>query len=86
MSFTNGRVKEVLDICEEEVQGKAIIWATFCDIQQMAKALRDRFGADSVATYYGNTPQEERQEIVKRFKILNLIKNFIPSAILCGAT
>ena len=70
VSFTNGRVKEVLDICEE-VQGKAIIWATFTyDIQQIAKALRDRFGPDSVATYYGETPQEERQEIVQRYQDL----------------
>ena len=68
VSFANGRLKELLDICEE-VQGKAIIWATFTyDIQQIAKALRDRFGPDSVATYYGETPQEERQDIVKRFQ------------------
>ena len=68
VSFTNGRVNELLDVCEE-VQGKAIIWATFTyDIQQIAKALRDRFGPDSVATYYGETPQEERQDIVKRFQ------------------
>ena len=68
VSFANGRLKELLDICEE-VQGKAIIWATFTyDIQQIAKALRDRFGPDSVATYYGETPQEERQDTVKRFQ------------------
>ena len=70
VSFANGRLKELLDICEE-VQGKAIIWATFTyDIQQIAKALRDRFGPDSVATYYGETPQEERQEIVQRYQDL----------------
>ena len=70
VSFANGRLRELLDICEE-VQGKAIIWATFTyDIQQIAKALRDRFGPDSVATYYGETPQEERQEIVQRYQDL----------------
>jgi SNF2 family DNA or RNA helicase len=53
----------------EEVQGKAIIWATWThDIQAIAAALRDRFGEDSVATYYGETPQEDRQEIVNRFQ------------------
>jgi SNF2 family DNA or RNA helicase len=70
VSFANGRLKELLDICEE-VQGKAIIWATFTyDIQQIAKALRDRFGPEAVATYYGETPQEERQEIVRRYQDL----------------
>jgi SNF2 family DNA or RNA helicase len=53
----------------EELQGKAIIWATYThDIQQIAEALRDRFGPDSVATYYGDTPQDERQEIVNAFQ------------------
>ena len=70
VSFANGRLKELLDICEE-VQGKVIIWATFTyDIQQIAKALRDRFGPEAVATYYGETPQEERQEIVRRYQDL----------------
>ena len=68
VTFPNGRQKELLDICEE-VQGKAIIWATYTyDIQQIAQSLRDRFGPDAVATYYGATPQEERQEIVERFQ------------------
>jgi SNF2 family DNA or RNA helicase len=70
VNFTHGRLKELLDICEE-VQGKAIIWATYTyDIQQIANALRDRFGPDAVATYYGETPQEERQEIVERYQDL----------------
>ena len=70
VSFANGRLKELLDICEE-VQGKAIIWATYTyDIQQIAKALRDRFGPEAVATYYGETPQEKRQEIVERYQDL----------------
>jgi len=53
----------------DELQGKAIIWATYThDIQQVANALRDRFGPEAVATYYGATPQDERQEIVERFQ------------------
>ena len=68
VTFPNGRQKELLDICEE-VQGKAIIWGTYTyDIQQIAQSLRDRFGPDAVATYYGATPQEERQELVQRFQ------------------
>ena len=64
----NNRMNELLDLTDE-LQGKAIIWASYThDIQQIADALRDRFGPESVATYYGATPQEERQEIVTRFQ------------------
>jgi SNF2 family DNA or RNA helicase len=53
----------------EELQGKAIIWATYThDIQQIASALRDRFGPEAVATYYGDTRQDERQETVDKFQ------------------
>ena len=64
----NNRLKELLDVVEE-LQGKAIIWATYThDIKQIATTLRERFGPDSVATYYGETPQDERQEIVNAFQ------------------
>ena len=64
----NKRLPELMDIVDE-VSGKAIIWATYTnDIQRIAHALRDRFGPESVATYYGATPQKERQEIVNRFQ------------------
>lgn len=64
----NSRLSALMEILEE-VQGKAIIWATWThDIQAIAAALRDRFGEESVATYYGETPQEDRQEIVNRFQ------------------
>ena len=53
----------------DELSGKAIIWATYTnDLQRIAQALRDRFGPDSVATYYGATPQDRRQEIVEEFQ------------------
>jgi len=64
----NNRLKELLEITEE-LQGKAIIWASYThDIQQIASSLRDRFGPEAVATYYGATPQDERQEIVDKFQ------------------
>ena len=56
---------EVID----EVQGKAIIWATYThDIKKIREALAEKYGEDSVANYYGETPQDERQEIVERFQ------------------
>ena len=64
----NNRLNELLNVAEE-LQGKAIIWATYThDIQQIATTLRDRFGPETVATYYGETPQDERQEIVNAFQ------------------
>jgi len=64
----NNRLKELMEVVDE-LQGKAIIWATYThDIQQVSSALRDRFGPEAVATYYGATPQDERQEIVNKFQ------------------
>ena len=64
----NNRLNELMDIVDE-VSGKAIIWATYTnDIQRIGQALRDRFGPESVALYYGQTPQDKRQEIVEAFQ------------------
>jgi SNF2 family DNA or RNA helicase len=68
VTFASNRYKELIDVAEE-LQGKAIIWATYThDIQQIASALRDRFGPGAVATYYGETAQDERQDIVDKFQ------------------
>ena len=67
----SNRLDELMSL-SEEVQGKAIIWATYShDIQQITKSLRDRFGPEAVATYYGETAQDDRQEIVQRFQNAN---------------
>jgi SNF2 family DNA or RNA helicase len=57
-----------MDIAEE-VQGKVIIWATYThDILEIRGALAKKYGEDAVACYYGDTPQDERQEIVEKFQ------------------
>ena len=64
----NNRLKELTGITDE-LSGKAIIWASYThDIQQIAEALTQKFGSNSVALYYGQTPQDERQEIVREFQ------------------
>mgnify|MGYP003637074700 CR=1 FL=1 len=64
----NGRLKELLSILEE-VSGKVIIWATWThDIKKIRKAVAEHYGEDSVTTFYGGTPQEERQETVDNFQ------------------
>lgn len=64
----NNRLDELMSIADE-VQGKAIIWATWShDIVAIAEALRRRFGPEAAAPYYGATPQDERQQIVDNFQ------------------
>ena len=64
----SNRIKELLDLCEE-VQGKAIIWATWTrDIRSIADALRDCHGVQAVASLHGETPDSERPRIVKDFQ------------------
>ena len=64
----NNRLDNLMAVTDE-LQGKAIIWATYTyDIQRIADNLRHRFGAEAVATYYGETAQDERQGIVNSFE------------------
>jgi SNF2 family DNA or RNA helicase len=64
----NNRMSELMDLIEE-VNGKAIIWATYThDILNIAATIKERFGEDSVACYYGGTQQDDRQDIVNRFQ------------------
>tara|TARA_R100000781_G_scaffold109020_3_gene73791 strand:+ start:61 stop:1518 length:1458 start_codon:yes stop_codon:yes gene_type:complete len=64
----NGRIKELLSILEE-VNGKVLIWATWThDIKKIKKAIAEKYGEESVATFYGETPQDKRQEIVDNFQ------------------
>ena len=74
----NNRLTELLNLVEE-VQGKAIIWATYThDILQISKELSERFGPESVATYYGDTEQDARQEIVNDFQdVENPLRFFV---------
>ena len=73
---TNPRLEELLDVLEE-TQGGVIIWATFRrTIQMIYDALAKKYGASKVATYYGETESEMRQEIVEKFQA-GEIKYFI---------
>ncbi|MAK81330.1 MAG: hypothetical protein CMJ17_05550 [Phenylobacterium sp.] len=69
--LANNRLSELLSVVSETT-GKVIIWATWThDIQAIEKLLIKNFGEDSVATYYGETPQDKRQEIVEKFQDKN---------------
>jgi len=64
----NNRVQAVLDLLEE-TSGKVVIFAVFrTDIEEIEKAIANKFGPGAVASYYGKTPQDERQKIIDKFQ------------------
>jgi len=53
----------------EEIDGKVIIWGNFThDLHLIGDALKKAYGTESVALFYGETPTEERQDIVENFQ------------------
>jgi len=61
----NERLDALIDILRE-VENKAVIWAHYrYDINAIIKAVEKEFGKDSYVTYYGDTPQSERQNNIK---------------------
>jgi SNF2 family DNA or RNA helicase len=62
------RLTELMGILEE-TDGKVIIWANYRhDIQKIQQELAKVYGPQSVGTYYGDTPQEERERIIDHFQ------------------
>ena len=67
-TIKNNRLSEIMELLEE-VEGKAVIWAHYqYDVHELVKHISKEYGEDSVVTYYGLTPQEERQDNIKRFQ------------------
>jgi SNF2 family DNA or RNA helicase len=59
---------ELLSVVEE-TEGKVIIWSRFRnDIQRITAALKQAYGEDSAASYYGDTTDDERSRVVKEFQ------------------
>jgi len=64
----NNRMDELLNVLEE-TEGKVIIWANYrYSIFDIENNLKKKFGEDSVVTYFGDTKDQDRQEIVKSFQ------------------
>jgi SNF2 family DNA or RNA helicase len=62
------RVDELLDILDE-VEGKVVIWSHYQkDVQRIIKEITKKFGEGTVVDYYGLTPQEDRQDNIKKFQ------------------
>tara|TARA_R100001510_G_scaffold36406_1_gene32862 strand:+ start:738 stop:2204 length:1467 start_codon:yes stop_codon:yes gene_type:complete len=66
--FPSRRVDALKEILEEHA-GKVIIWSRFrYDIIQITKVLAETYGEESVASYYGDTTDDARNDIVKQFQ------------------
>jgi len=64
----SNRMNELMSILEE-TDGKAIIWANYQrDIENIVNDITKKYGPGSVVSYYGLTPQEERQDNIRQFQ------------------
>jgi SNF2 family DNA or RNA helicase len=67
-AIANNRITELMDVLSE-MEGKAIIWAHYqYDINAIIKAITDEHGPCSVVDYYGLTPQDKRQDNIRKFQ------------------
>lgn len=65
---TNPKIEALLEIAEE-TQGKIIVWARFrAEIDIIQKALREKYGQDSVVEYHGGVSNDDRTINRKRFQ------------------
>jgi SNF2 family DNA or RNA helicase len=73
----SNRIEELINVLNE-IEGKVVIWAHWqSDVRQIIKAISEEFGQDSFVDYYGLTPQDERQQNIKRFQEDDKCKFFI---------
>ena len=68
IEIKNNRVKELVNFLEE-TDGKVIIWANYRhDIKNITKELEKKYGTESVSSFFGDTPVDERDQIVSDFQ------------------
>ncbi len=64
----SNRLKELMSVLEE-VEGKVIIWANYqFSVSDIMKEIGKVYGEDSYVHYYGLTPQEDRQDYIRKFQ------------------
>ena len=67
-AIKNNRLSELMEVLDE-IEGKTVIWAHYqYDVKTILNAIEQTHGPGSVVTYYGLTPQDERQDNIKRFQ------------------
>ena len=66
--IANNRISELMNVLDE-IEGKAIIWANYQhDITNIIKEVVKVHGPGSIVDYYGLTPQDERQNNIRKFQ------------------
>ena len=66
--IANNRISELMNVLDE-LEGKAIIWANYQhDITNIIKEVVKVHGPGSIVDYYGLTPQDERQDNIRKFQ------------------
>jgi SNF2 family DNA or RNA helicase len=66
--FKSNRMEALKEIMDEH-SGKAIIWSRFRhDIVEITKMLNKEYGEGCAAAYYGDTPDDERNQIVQMYQ------------------
>jgi len=64
----SNRSAELMNVLEE-LEGKAVIWGHWQqDIENIVKEISKKYGPESVVTYYGKTPMDQRQGNITRFQ------------------
>ena len=67
-TIKNHRLDELMNVLDE-TENKAIIWAYWQrDVQDIRDAIEKKYGPRSVVDYYGLTPQDDRQDNIRRFQ------------------
>ena len=68
IDIPSNRIGELMAALEE-TSGKVIIWANYRrDIENIRLSLQKEYGMTSVATYYGDTEDEDREKAVEDFQ------------------
>ena len=64
----SNRMNELMSILDE-TEGKVIIWANYqFSVSDIIKNITKKFGKNSYVDYYGLTPQEDRQDNIRKFQ------------------
>jgi SNF2 family DNA or RNA helicase len=67
-SVESNRLNELMSVLQE-TEGKAIIWANYqLSVGEIIQRIIKEYGKDSYVHYYGLTPQEDRQDYIRKFQ------------------
>ena len=84
LQFENPKLKAMLEILEETDQ-KVIIWATYIhNINEINKALSEKYGNDAVVSMYGATSVDDRNLAVERFQNDSKCRFFVANPVTGG--